>query len=211
MNTWNSVRTRIVGSPADADRVLIGVCVVVWLVLLGTGVAAVVALVNLGGGNTEATRSGQTPWPLYVIAVVSALVILAAIPVLLRARQTTPPTGAAVQRRMAPKAGPAGSARSAPAARRDASGWAVTEKLRVFDPAATTPLERIWLRGTVVLGIAVGAALIAVAIATTLMAVGRDTLAWSSYGVAGLVTAVMPVIPWLYLRHLHGMLARERR
>jgi len=199
MNTWNSVRARVLGSPADTDRILIGVCAVIWLVLLGTGVAAVVALVNLGtGGHGELTGSSHTPWALYVVAVVSALVILAAIPVLLRARQAAaaPPP---VRRRVA-GAAPAG----------DTAGSAITEKLRVFDPAASSPAERVWLRGSVLLAIAVGVALTAVAIATNLMAVGRDGLSWGSYGVAGLITVAMPVIPWLHLRQLHGLLARER-
>ncbi|BBY53276.1 DUF2561 family protein [Mycolicibacillus koreensis] len=202
MNRWNSVRARVVGSPADADRILIGVCAVIWLVLLGTGVAAVVALINLGtGGHGEVTRSSHTPWALYIVAVVSALVILAAIPVLLRARQGAAPPPP-VRRRVA-GAPPVASGQAA-------GGSAITEKLRVFDPAASSPAERVWLRGSVLLAIAMGVALIAVAIATNLMAVGRDALSWGSYGVAALITVAMPVIPWLYLRQLHGLLARER-
>lgn len=55
-------------------------------------------------------------------------------------------------------------------------------------------MDRIWLRGTVVLTSAIGIALIAVAAATYLMAVGHDGPSWISYGLAGVVTAGMPVI-----------------
>lgn len=194
---------RIAGTPEDTDRILIGVSVVIWLVLVGTSVAALVALIDLGdGGHAGATRSTHTPWPLYVIAAISALVILAAIPILLRARSAAVP--AATDRRR-----PGRPVRVGEPTVPDTSARAGTGRLRALDLAAGTPLERIWLRGTVVLAIAAGAALIAVAIATTLMAGGRETLAWSSYGVAGVVTALIPLIPWIFLRQLHSALDRD--
>lgn len=203
MSRLKFVPARMSGSPEDTDRILIGVCAVIWLVLLGTCVAALVSLIDLGnGGHAAAARSTHTPWLLYIIAAVSAVVILAAIPVLLRARYTATHGAAAPQQPGRPT-----KTMGTPAP--DTGGWAVTERLRAFDPAASTPLERIWLRGTVVLAMAVGAALIAVAIATSLMAGGQDTLAWSSYAVAGVVTAAMPVIPWFFLRELRGTLAPE--
>ena len=63
-------------------------------------------------------------------------------------------------------------------------------------------MDRIWLRGTVILVGTMGAALIAVAAATYLMAVGHDGPSWVGYALAGLVTAAMPVVEWLHVRQL---------
>jgi len=60
----------------------------------------------------------------------------------------------------------------------------------------------VWLRGTVVLTGTMGAALIAVAAATYLMAVGDDGPSWAGYVLAGIVTAAMPVVEWLHIRQL---------
>ena len=68
-------------------------------------------------------------------------------------------------------------------------------------------VDRIWLRGTVTLLAVMGAALIGVAAATYLMAVGHNGLAWTSYGIAGVVTATMPVLVWYHDRQLRRMLA----
>ena len=64
-----------------------GVCGAIWLVLLAVGVSAIVALIDLGRGHTWAA-TGSTPWLLYSVIVVSGLVILGAIPLLIRARCT---------------------------------------------------------------------------------------------------------------------------
>lgn len=82
--------------PADViDRILLGACAAVWLVLLGVSVAAAVALADLGRGiHTAARNTHSTPWVLYAVIVISALIIAGAIPVLLRARRmskTEPP------------------------------------------------------------------------------------------------------------------------
>ncbi|WP_156763293.1 DUF2561 family protein, partial [Mycobacterium scrofulaceum] len=63
-------------------------------------------------------------------------------------------------------------------------------------------VDRVWLRGTVLLVTAMGAALVAVATATYLMAVGHDGPSWVAYVVAGVVTAGMPAIEWLHVRRL---------
>ena len=67
-------------------------------------------------------------------------------------------------------------------------------------------MDRLWLRCAVVIACAMGVALLAVGIATYLMAAGHDTAAWVAYGVAGLVTVAMPAMPWFFLRQLHELL-----
>ena len=76
-------------APATADRILVGACAAVWLALVGMSVAAIVALMDLGRGFHDAKGNPHTSSVLYAIIAISALVILAAIPMLLRARRTT--------------------------------------------------------------------------------------------------------------------------
>jgi hypothetical protein len=194
------------------DRILVGLCAAVWLVLVGVSVAAVVALVDLGRGFHKGTGNSHTPAVLYAIIVVSVLIILAAIPVLLRARRTT-------------RAEPAirslgGSARGGstrpigfgyPAGRTIVSR-APTERLARFGSAAAlsdATVNRIWLRGTVALMVTMGVALVAVAVATYLMAIGLNGASWTVYVIAGIATAVMIVIPWRQVRQLRRMLAEH--
>jgi hypothetical protein len=47
-----------------------------------------------------------------------------------------------------------------------------------------------------------GVALLAIGIATYLMAAGHDTFSWVAYVIAGLVTLALPVVPVIYLRQL---------
>ncbi|MBI3692063.1 MAG: DUF2561 family protein, partial [Mycolicibacterium aromaticivorans] len=161
---------------------------------------------------------------LYSIIIVSAVIIVGAIPLLIRARRTalndshpTPqPVTAAPPR---PTSAPAAPARGTEAP---------TEKLKVFgstvdpyeryqpdfaqssasrraDPLIpATELDRLWLRCTVMLAGAIGLALVGVSTATYLMAVDNDTAAWVALGLAGVITIAMPAIPVAYLRQLHG-------
>ena len=62
------------------------------------------------------------------------------------------------------------------------------------------------LPSTLGIGVPSLLALLAIGIATYLMAAGHDTFAWAAYVVAGLVTLAMPAIPWIYLRQLHELL-----
>lgn len=192
-NWWAGVKR----SPENIDRILIGVCALVWLLWLGMSVAAAVALVDLGRGFHAPAHNAHTGL-LYIIIGVSALIILAAVPILLWARRTGP---APVSRevpgaRSAVPPGrpvpPAAGARPAPTGRAAA--------------APTRPglgaVDRILLRGTTELASTVGAALTIVALATYLMAVGKETAAWTGYGLAGVATILMPVVPWRYLRQL---------
>ncbi|MGB8389372.1 DUF2561 family protein, partial [Mycobacterium sp.] len=75
--------------PEVVDRILVGACAAIWLVLLGVSVAAAVALVDLGQGFHKMANNPHTTWVLYVVIIVSALIIAGAIPMLLRARRMT--------------------------------------------------------------------------------------------------------------------------
>lgn len=171
-------------SPEVVDRVLAGSCALIWLVWLGMSVAAVVALIDLGRGFREPAHDSHSGL-LYIVIGVSALVILAAIPLLARARSGAAPPVTATAARGSVSRLPAGRVAAAPA-------W----------PTITSVGDRVLLRGTAELTGAIGMALTGVALATYLMAVGRETGAWIGYGFAGLVTALMPVILWRYLRQL---------
>lgn len=168
-------------SPEVVDRVLLGLCAAIWLVLLGTSVAATVALVDLGRGFHTPAKNPHTG-VLYIVIGVSALIILAAVPVLLRARGSAMPSRAF---RLAPR-------RPAPPTGRSA--------------APRADVDRALLRGITDLTSVIGAGLIAVAAGTYLMAVGKDTGAWVGYGIAGAIALAMPVVPWLHLRRLRGLL-----
>lgn len=195
------------------DRILLGGCVVVWLAALGAGVAATVALVDLSHGTQTSSADSGTPWFLYTVIGVSAAVIVAAVPLLLRARRTADDVLTPVERRMA-------QARDTPQTPARAVD-APTEKLRVrpapdtnsgrlprvlqpSGPAAvdSPAIDRLWLRGATSLVTAIGAATLLVAVATYLTAVDSVTAAWVLYGIAGVVTVGMAAIPWYFLREL---------
>ncbi|KDF01776.1 hypothetical protein Y900_023310 [Mycolicibacterium aromaticivorans JS19b1 = JCM 16368] len=211
-------------SPETVDRLLVGVCGAIWLVLLAVTVIAIVALVDMSRGHSANAGGSDTPWLLYSIIIVSAVIIVGAIPLLIRARRT-----ALNDSRQTPEPAKAAPPRptSAPAA--PARGTeAPTEKLKVFgstvdpyeryqpdfaqssasrraDPLIpATELDRLWLRCTVMLAGAIGLALVGVSTATYLMAVDNDTAAWVGLGLAGVITIAMPAIPVTYLRQLHG-------
>jgi hypothetical protein len=195
-------------SPEVTDRILLGVCAAIWLTLLGMSVAAMVALVDLGRGFHQPERSSHTGL-LYIVIGVSALVILAAIPVLLRARASGPlqrPTDFAPPAAAGPRAQP-----GAPLPQRgfDAPGRR-SAGVRAVAPNQAQ-VDRVLLRGVTVLASAFGGALTLVAAATYLMAIGKDTGSWVCYGLAGAITVAMPVIPWLYLRRLGEVLELPSR
>jgi hypothetical protein len=222
-------------SPETVDRLLVGVCGAIWLVLLAVTVIAIVALVDMSRGHTSGGTGSRTPWLLYSIIVVSALIILGAIPLLIRARRTALAdaqlTSAEPAKASAPQ-GPTGAS----AAQRPTGASATpartpeapTEKLKVFgstvdpykryqpdfaqssasrraDPLIpVTELDRLWLRCTVMLGGAIGLALVGVSTATYLLAVDSETPAWVALGLAAVITIAMPAVPVTYLRQLHG-------
>lgn len=200
-NRYSAYRRGSDVPPDVIDRILLGACAAVWLVLLGVSVAAAVALADLGRGfHSAAHNAHSTPWVLYAVIVVSALIIAGAIPVLLRARRmskTEPPVVRSTALQGRPSVAPAG-------------GRKVVDRVRQQRAAATgtvgewsgEAVDRIWLRGTVVLVSTMGAALIAAAAATYAMAVGHDGPSWVGYALAGLITAVLPAAEWLFVRQL---------
>jgi hypothetical protein len=190
---------------ATSDRILIGSCAAVWLALVGMSVAALVALMDLGRGFHSAKGNPHTSSVLYAIIVISGLIILAAIPMLLRARRMT---------REAPAVRSAGTPARTVSSRSIRSGpmagmaHGATERITPQRPALPdAEVDRFWLRGTVALMGTMGAALLAVAAATYAMAIGHDGFSWTGYGIAGAITLVMPLVPWRQVRQLRGMLA----
>jgi Protein of unknown function (DUF2561) len=195
--------------PDVVDRILIGACAAVWLLLVGVSVAAIVALSNLGRGFHKVARTPHTPWILYVIIAVSALIIAAAVPMLMRARRMThdePGAGSAGPLAGRPSRPSASSAY--PAAR--GATRARPQRLEDYghaDEWSGAAVDRIWMRGAVALTGAMGVALIAVGVATYSMAVGHEGAAWVGYTFAGLITAAMPALEWIHVRELRRVIA----
>ncbi|MDT7796022.1 MAG: hypothetical protein QOD59_5463 [Mycobacterium sp.] len=69
-----------------------------------------------------------------------------------------------------------------------------------------TAVDQLWLRCAVVIVIAMGVAMLAIGVATYLMAVDDNVAAWVFYVLAGIVTVGMPAIPLIYLRQLRAVL-----
>jgi hypothetical protein len=198
--------------PQDqTDRILLAVCAALWLAALGATVAAIVALVDLASPHSTGSDDGDTPWLLYAVIVVSAVVIAGAIPLLIRARRSALDGGerpavaspGSAPNVFGPPLGTEGRQRAfeGPAIRRPPAPPATS---RIGFPTAA--VEQVWLRCSVALIAAIGAATAAVGIATYLMASEHDGFAWAAYGVAALITVAMPVVPWFALRQLHELL-----
>jgi hypothetical protein len=193
---------------ATADRVLVGLCAAVWLAFVGTSVAAIVALMDLGRGFHEGTGSRHTSSVLYAIIIVSALIILAAIPMLLRARRASRDELVARSTGMPARSASRQSSRSGFQPARTLPRQGHNERMAM--PRLALPdaeVDRFWLRGTAALMGTMGLALVAVAAATYLMAIGHEAISWTGYGIAGFVTLVMPLVPWQHVRRLRRMLA----
>jgi hypothetical protein len=189
-------------TPVAADRIALGSCAAIWLALVGMSVAALVALMDLSRGFHEAKGNPHTSSVLYAVITISALIILAAIPMLLRARRMTNDGPVA---RTAGSPARAAARPSAPMNIQSAQG--TTERLTALRPTLSdAEVNRIWLRGTAALMSAMGAGLLAVATGTYAMAIGHAGFSWTAYGIAAAVTLVMPLIPWRQVRRLRGML-----
>jgi hypothetical protein len=192
-------------SPLATDRILVGTCAAIWLVLVGVSVAAVVALMDLGRGFNKSPDSQHTPAVLYAVIIVSALVIAGAIPVLVRARRISQDRSAT---RPAARSG-AQKTDLGYSTPRAVTAELGTERLPTLGSVALSRADedRIWLRGAVTLLAVMGGALIFVAVATYLMAIGHNGLSWTSYGLAAAITAIMPVLVWWHDRQMRRMLA----
>lgn len=197
------------------DRTLLGSCAVVWLAALGAGVAATVALVDLTRSGTVSGGESGTPWVLYTVIGVSALVIVAAVPLLLRARRSASEVATPEQRPQAATPQPPAPARGSEAPTEKFRAPAVADEPsgpipRVLQPASATlpapAVDRVWLRFTAALVCAMGVATLLTAVSTYLMAVGSDTAAWILYGFAGAVTLAMAAIAWYFLRELRALI-----
>jgi hypothetical protein len=195
------------------DRILLGSCAAIWLIALGAGVAATVALVDLGRPDAEsAGGGGGTPWLLYTVIGISAVVIVGAVPLLLRARRDalaespdpepasrpapgrpTPEPGTEKLRPPAPKGGQAAS-------------YAAPRAMRTTEAAepGSTAVDRLGLRCALAIACAVGVAMIAIGVGTYLLAVDSTVAAWVFLVLAALVTLAMPAVPWFYLKELRA-------
>ncbi|MHA3021052.1 DUF2561 family protein [Mycobacterium sp. BMJ-28] len=198
---------RTLAGPENLDRILAGVCAGVWLLALGAGVAATVALVDLsnGRGSVRAELSGSdTPWVLYTVIGVSAVVIAAAIPLLIRARRenTQRPVRGVAGGGTGSAADDIAAIAGRPAGRRRAVTAAGSDGRR---PALPAIVDQVYVQCAAAIGSATGAGALAVGIGTYLMATGSDTAAWAAYIVGGIITVAMPALPWFYLRELHAV------
>ena len=209
------------GESDHTDRILLGACAAIWLAALGAGVAATVALVDLGSRHGASTGKSATPWLLYAVIGISAAVIIGAVPLLLRARRAAmedapPPARATPVRAVSGQQPPPVRGAEAPteklrlpprAARVPAGpGYGTREAISPPPSPLMTAIDQLWLRCAVVIAIAMGVAMVAIGVATYLMAVDHNAAAWVFCVLAGLVTVAMPAIPWFYLRQLRALL-----
>ncbi len=192
---------RLSRSPAMADRGLVTACAVVWLLVLGMGVAATVALVDLGRGHP--VGGSETSGLLYVVIGVSVIVIAVSIPLLLRARQSSlsePPT----------VIGPALASSVSKSAGADPPGYpGPMPAVHSAVALSAETLDRMWLRCGIGLLTAMGTAMFAVALATYLLAVDSTGAASMVLAVAALITVAMAIVPEMCLRQLRAALAER--
>ncbi|MDV3128115.1 DUF2561 family protein [Mycobacterium sp. 21AC1] len=185
----------------NTDRVLLGTAVVAWLAALGAGVAAAVALVELGSTRPEAAaESADTPWLLYGVIGISVLVIAGAVPLLLRARSQAgnrqPARSSARWAQQTSRRPERGG--GYPAARAPVSQYRP-------DGEAAVAVEQVWLRYTLAVACAMGVATALTGIGTYLLATDSDVAAWCCFGVAGLITVGMISLPIVALRQLNSL------
>ena len=201
------------------DRILLAVCAAIWLAALGAGVAATVALVDLGRGQPTSPDESDTPRLLYAVIAISAVVIVGAVPLLLRARRSAlegQRPGRDTGGRPTPGQPPSSVGAEAPTEKFRAPktvaeqvnprpGYPAPPGVRAAPSQLVSAVDQLWLRCAVVIACAIGIAMLAIGVATYLMASDNDTAAWIVYVLAGLVTLAMAAIPWFYLRQLRDL------
>ncbi|AMU70147.1 DUF2561 family protein [Mycobacteroides abscessus] len=215
-------------SPESVDRMLIGLCAVIWLAFVGMLVGALVVIAGMG----EDSGSSGSSWGIYIVIGVSLAVIVGAVPLLLRARKSAAQRTARGASKTAPKPKGANSSGGATAPSGPPPAEASTEKLKTFgglaDHVSHVPkdyngpgspayraateaaakravINRLWLRATVGIAGAIGLALLAVVTGTYLLAVESDTAAVIAFVFAGVITCAMGAIPWVTLKKLREL------
>lgn len=215
-------------SPESVDRMLIGLCAVIWLAFVGMLVGAIVVIAGMG----EDSGSSGSSWGIYIVIGVSLTVIVGAVPLLLRARKSAAQRTARGASKTAPKPKGANSSGGATAPSGPPPAEASTEKLKTFgglaDHVSHVPkdyngpgspayraateaaakravINRLWLRATVGIAGAIGLALLAVVTGTYLLAVESDTAAVIAFVFAGVITCAMGAIPWVTLKKLREL------
>ncbi len=219
-------------SPESVDRMLIGLCAVIWLAFVGMLVGAIVVIAGMG----EDSGSSGSSWGIYIVIGVSLAVIVGAVPLLLRARKSAAQRTARGASKTAPKPKGANSSGGATAPSGPPPAEASTEKLKTFgglaDHVSHVPkdyngpgspayraateaaakravINRLWLRATVGIAGAIGLALLAVVTGTYLLAVESDTAAVIAFVFAGVITCAMGAIPWVTLKKLRELGSSE--
>lgn len=215
-------------SPESVDRMLIGLCAVIWLAFVGMLVGAIVVIAGMG----EDSGSSGSSWGIYIVIGVSLAVIVGAVPLLLRARKSAAQRTARGASKTAPKPKGANSSGGATAPSGPPPTEASTEKIKTFgglaDHVSHVPkdyngpgspayraateaaakravINRLWLRATVGIAGAIGLALLAVVTGTYLLAVESDTAAVIAFVFAGVITCAMGAIPWVTLKKLREL------
>lgn len=220
-------------SPETVDRIFVGACAAIWLVLVSVSVIAFVALVDLGRGHphssTLSNADKQTPWLLYTIIVVSILAIIGAAGLVIQTRRTgyAATIVDATDRADSGDAPQYSESSSGSTSESGAQEHRVTVFGHVTDVAqvsqqnqgvpalllsrpfdsliATSELDRVWLRGTAGIAGASGLALIAVAIATVFLAVGGTTAGYAAWIILGIAAAMTVAIPGIPVRYLRQL------
>ncbi|MCT7660213.1 DUF2561 family protein [Mycobacterium deserti] len=199
------------------DRILLGSCAGIWLVALGTGVAATVALVDLASGDTASSADSDTPWLLYTVIAISAIVIIGAVPLLLRARREAA-ADVHPQERLDPRpslgrsqppepgVAPAPLRAGGPVIGRPSAAAPVNVLAGAPASPTTAAADQLSLRCALAIACAIGIATVAIGVGTYLMAVGSTVAAWVFLVLAGLVTLAMAAVPWYFLRELRALL-----